>query len=188
MDSITILGAPIKVSFKIGEGGEPMDEAKIEQAVEDMAALINSKDWPSDFADAFRSMKEIVFFTGMVEINGFPVERPGTDEDDAIFYWETEEFLKNPEIDVHANIFFHDCWHLVQFKRAGNKSAVPGKEQVAREVDAITQQIEAGKILGNSPDEIAFLEEFRGDQQKIIDRLKEGIGKAVAHDSGGPRR
>jgi hypothetical protein len=188
MDSITILGTPIKVSFKIGEGGAPMDEAQIEQSVEDMAALINGKDWPPDFADAFRGMKEIVFFTGKVKINESVVERPGTDEDDAIFYWQAREFLRNLEIDVHANIFFHDCWHIVQFKRAGNKSAVEQDKRVAREVDAITQQIEAGKILGNSPDEIAFLEDFKGDQQKIIDRLKEGIDTGVAHESGGPRR
>ncbi len=188
MDSITILGVPIKVSFKIGEGGEPMDEAKIEQAVEDMAALINSKDWPPDFSDAFKGMKEIVFFDGKVKINNFMVDRPGTDEDDAVFYWEANEFLNNLEIDVHANIFFHDCWHVVQFKRAGNKYAADEDERVAREVDAITQQIKAGEILGNSPAEIAFLVEFKGNQQKIIDRLKEGIDKGVAHDAGGPRR
>lgn len=185
MKMITILGHPIAVSFQVGDGGEAMDEETIFTEVEKMADLINSKDWPDDLAHAYKSMKGIVFFDGKVNINGYMVDRPGTDEDDAIFYWEAEEFLKNPEIDVHANIFFHDCWHVVQFQNAGYAAE---NERVGREVDAITRQIEAGKILGNDEREIAFLENFKSDQQKIIDRLKEGVEKGVAHEAGGPRK
>lgn len=177
MASIKILGATIPVEFKVGKDAVlPMDQAAILKGAGEMAALINSKTWPPAFAAAFKGMKKIVFFEGKVKVNGHLIDRPGVDEDDAIFYWEASEFTANTDADVRANTFFHDCWHVVQFKAKGNKFAKDQKEQVAREVDAINQQIAVARILGNDAREIKFLEDFRDDQARIKARLDEGVG------------
>jgi hypothetical protein len=187
MSSIRILGTDIKVEFLVGKNPEhEMDEDAILARLGEMAELINGKEWPSEFADAFRIMNKIVFFEGMVVVDGHELTRPGCDQDDAIFYWEANEFTANPDADVHGNTFFHDCWHVVQFRRAGNKFALGDTEPVEREVDAINQQIEVGKILGNDARELKFLEDFRDNQQAIKDRLREGIGKGGPHPTGFP--
>jgi hypothetical protein len=192
MASIKVLGARIPVEFKIGkEAVLPMDQAAILKGAGEMAALINSKTWPPAFAAAFKGMKKIVFFEGKVKVNGHLVDRPGVDEDDAIFYWEASEFNNNTDADVRANTFFHDCWHVVQFKAAGKKFAKGEKERVAREVDALNQQIAVARILGNDAREIKFIEDFRDDQDRIKARLDEGVagvGGAVAPHKPGAMR
>jgi len=188
MASIDILGRNIPVEFMTGS--EPqlvMDEAAILEKLEEMAALIDSKAWPDQYADAFRIMNKIVFFEGMIEVDGHEVERPGCDQDDAIFYWRSKEFTDNPQNDVHGNTFFHDCWHVVQFRAAGDY-ARGEDEQVAREIDAINQQIAVGEILGNDEYELGYLRGFRDDQQRIKDRLREGIDKAGPHPTGFPQK
>ena len=188
MASIDILGRNIPVEFMTGS--EPqlvMDEAAILEKLGEMAALIDSKAWPDQYADAFRIMNKIVFFEGMIEVDGHEVERPGCDQDDAIFYWRSKEFTDNPQNDVHGNTFFHDCWHVVQFRAAGDY-ARGEDEQVAREIDAINQQIAVGEILGNDEYELGYLRGFRDDQQRIKDRLREGIDKAGPHPTGFPQK
>ena len=180
MDAIQILGKTVPVEFVEGEGANgPPDHATLLTGAGAMAALINGKNWSDDQRGAFQGIKKIVFFKGKVRVNGHLMDRPCCDEDDAIFYWEAEEFERNTDADVRANTFFHDCWHVVQFKREGG-FAQPGQEQVEREVDAINEQIKVARILGNSPDEIKFLEEFRDDQQRIRDRLEEGVNNKIA--------
>src|SRR4029079_11515817 len=95
------------------------------------------------------------FFAGQVMVNGYPMDRPCCDQDDAVFYWEAEEFMRNTDADVRANTFFHDCWHVVQFRRDGYATEEP--EQVAREVDAIEQQIAVGRTLEWDARGIAFV-------------------------------
>lgn len=186
MASIRILGRDIPVEFLVGKNPEhEMDEGAILAGLGEMAALINGKEWPDEFADAFRIMNKIVFFEGMVVVDTHELRRPGCDQDDAIFYWEANEFTSNPDADVHGNTFFHDCWHVVQFRAAGDY-ARGDEEPVAREVDAINRQIEVGEILGNSEHELAHLRAFRDDQQRIRERLREGIDKAGPHPTGFP--
>jgi hypothetical protein len=176
MASIRILGEDIKVKFKRGKGAPAaIVEAPIMTAARDMAALINSKTWPADLALAYTGLKAIVFFNGAVKINGHMMSRPGIDEKKATFFWEVAEFDAD-DADGHANTLFHDGWHVVQFKRAGKKHAIGIDERVAREVDAVNRQIEAARILGSAPSDIAFLEAFRDDPETIKRRLLEGVG------------
>jgi hypothetical protein len=178
MSAIEILGKETAVDFVVGEGAAAgsLDEPALLAGAEAMAALIDAKDWPQAYADAFRGMTRIVFFAGKVMVDGYLMDRPCCDQDDAVFYWEAEEFLRNTDADVRANTFFHDCWHVVQFRRAGNRFAQGQAEQVAREVDAIEQQIAVARALGCSDYEIGFLEDFMNDQQRIEVRLAEGVG------------
>ena len=176
MASIRILGKDIKVEFKRGKGAPAaIVEAPILKDARDMAALINSKPWPAKLAAAFTGMKKIVFFNGEVKVNGHMMSRPGVDEKKATFFWEVDEFVRD-DADGHANTLFHDSWHVVQFKRAGNKHAVKIDERVAREVDAVDRQIEAARILGSAASDIAFLKAFRDDPETIRARLLEGVG------------
>jgi hypothetical protein len=164
-----------------------MDETEILAKLGEMAALINSKAWSDSYADAFRIMNKIVFFEGTIVVDGHEIERPGCDQDDAIFYWRAKEFTDNLQNDVHGNTFFHDCWHVVQFRAAGDY-ARGEEEQVAREVDAIDQQIAVGENLGNDQNELDYLRGFRADQQRIKDRLREGIDKHGPHPTGFPEK
>jgi hypothetical protein len=178
MASIRILGKDIKVEFKRGKGASvDIIEPPILAAAEAMAALINGKRWPDDLAAAFVGVKKIVFFNGAVKVGKFMVARPGMDQPKATFFWEVEEFDRD-DADGHANTLFHDSWHLVQFKRAGNKAATAIEDRVAREVDAVNKQIEAARILGSAASDIEFLEKFRDDPATIRARLEEGISKA----------
>jgi hypothetical protein len=179
MAAIEILGKETAVDFVVGDGAatDSLDEAGLLAGAEAMAALIDSRDWPQAYADAFRGMTKIVFFAGKVMVDRYLMDRPCCDQDDAVFYWEAEEFMRNTDADVRANTFFHDCWHVVQFRRAGNRFAQGQVEQVAREVDAIEQQIAVARTLGCDDREIGFLEDFRDDQRRIVARLDEGVGK-----------
>lgn len=185
MPDIDILGKQVAIEFVIGEGAQlELDEERLLAGAGDMAALINSIDWPADHRDAFREMTKIIFFEGQVMVNGYLMDRPCCDTDDAIFYWEANEFMKNTQADVRANTYFHDCWHVVQFKRAGNLYAYTEADQIAREVDAITHQIDVARMLGCSEHEIQHLEDFRRDQHRIAERLDEGVNRLAAHRPG----
>ncbi len=176
MASIKILGNDIKVKFKRGKGAPAaIVEPPIMAAARDMAALINSKTWPAALASAYTELKAIIFFNGAVKINGHMMSRPGIDEKKATFFWEVAEFEAD-DADGHANTLFHDGWHVVQYKRAGNKRATKIDDRVAREVDAVDRQIEAARILGSAPSDIAFLQGFRDDPATIRLRLLEGVG------------
>jgi len=180
MASIQILGKTVPLEFLVGrEAQRPLNEAALTAGAQEMAALINSKNWSAAQAAAFKGINKIVFFEGKVMINGHEMDRPACDEDDAIFYWEAEEFERNSDTDVRANTFFHDCWHVVQFRDRGG-FAMTRQEQVAREVDAINRQIEVAEVLGNDDREIQFLRDFRDDQERIKARLDEGVGENVA--------
>lgn len=187
MASIQVLDKTIPIEFKMGEGAQrPLDEAGLVAGAERMAALINEKrsQWTAEQKDAFEGIKKIVFFEGKVMVDGHLMDRPCCDQDDAIFYWEANEFERNTDADVRANTFFHDCWHVVQFRTRGG-FAGDQREQVAREVDAIEKQIQVARTLGNDEREIQFLVDFKNDQQGIIDRLEEGVESAfAAHKPG----
>ena len=188
--SIRVLSKTIPIEFQMGEGADrPLDRAGLLAGAERMADLINEKsaDLTQEQKNAFEGIKKIVFFEGKVMVDGHLMDRPCCDQDDAIFYWEANEFEQNSDADVRANTFFHDCWHVVQFRRDGG-FARDQREQVAREVDAIQEQIKVARILGNDEREIRFLENFRDNQQGIIDRLREGVGSAFAAHRPGDMR
>lgn len=180
MTGIILFGQFVPVDFMRGEGASgTIDQAAILASVAEMEALINSCTFPQHYVDAFTGIRRIIFFDGQVRVNGHLMDRPCCDEDDAIFYWEIEEFLRNMDADVHANTLFHDCWHVVQFKRAGNRFAANQDEQLSREVDAIIQQIEVARTLGCAPHEIAHLERFLADHPAILARLSEGVEESL---------
>jgi len=186
MASIDILGKDVPIEFEVGEGATAadLDQPRLLAGAADMASLINSKVWSEEQRDAFLGMNKIVFFAGKVVVDDNLMDRPCCDQGDAIFYWEAEEFFRNMDADVHANTFFHDCWHVVQFKRAGNKYAYTQADQVEREVDAITQQIAVARVLGCSQAEIQYLEDFRANQGLIVARLDEGVSQLAPHKPG----
>lgn len=174
MPTVSILGKDVEIKFIKGEGGAgDADQNQLIAGIKSMAALIDRTVWPDAYRDAFGRMKGITFFDGRIKVNGHQIERPCCDEDDAVFYWEIEEFMQNRDEDVRANTFFHDCWHVVQFCDAG--FADGDKERVWREVDATTHQIIVAKMLGCSDHETQHLDKFKNDQKAIIDRLNEGV-------------
>jgi len=175
--TINVLGNKIPVIFLIGKDATiEMDQPAITKAVNAMAAAINATDWKGRpaYVRAFRGVKGIVFFEGVVNVNGFDMDRPCMDEDDAVFYWESSEFTRNPDPRTQAQTFFHDCWHVVQFKRQGG-FAKNEQDRVDREVDAIDHQIEAATLLGCDPSVMTFLADFRDGQGNIQMRLAEGV-------------
>lgn len=183
--SIRVIDREIPIEFI---AVDPADQGAIVAQAQKMADLINGKSWSGDQAAAFQIMSRIVFFRGTIQVDGHDLARPGCDQDDAVFYWQADEFIANPDADVHANTFFHDCWHVVQFRRAGNKYAQGDTEPVEREVDAIERQIEVGLILGNDDRELQFLRDFRDDQERIKARLRQGVDKAGPHPTGFPHK
>lgn len=186
MASIDILGKDLPIEFEIGEGASAadLDQPRLISGAGEMANLINGISWPPHYRDAFLGMKKIVFFAGKVLVDNILMDRPCCDQDDAVFYWEAEEFFRNTDADVHANTFFHDCWHLVQYKAAGNKYAYTLVDQVNREVDAITHQITVAHLLGCSEAEVSYLQNFASDQRAIITRLAEGVNQLAPHRPG----
>ena len=186
MPTIDILGEPVEIEFLVGEGATEadLDRYTLLAGVEEMAALVNSKaeEWSPEYRGAFCGIGKIVFFAGQVMNGDYLMDRPFCDLDDAQFWWEAEEFMRNTNADVRANTFFHDCWHVVQFKAGGY--AYEEHEQVWREVDAIDHQIAVARTLGCDADEIGHLENFQGDQQLIIARLDEGVEQLARHRAG----
>lgn len=185
MDSVRVLGRKVSVDYLIGNGGQALDASALLQGLREAVTLINSKleDYSPDEREAFRAMKRIVFFSGEIVVNSWKLSRPGCDEDDAIFYWEMEEFMRNTDADVRANTFFHDCWHVIQFQREGD-FARDANERVVREVDAIARQIRVAKKLGCSDAEIAHLQKYIDDNPLIVARLNEGVRMAHAAPIG----
>ena len=182
--SINILGKTVAISFADGQAIDEDERERVLQGIDRMAGLINAIDWPADYADAYRRMNGIVFFDQPVEVNGYVMDRPCCDEDDAVFYWEIEEFLAYEDPDVHASTFFHDNWHVVQFAAAGNRYASGEDERLAREVDAVRHQIGVAHMLGCSDHEIGHLVTFSQDHARILARLDEGVDGFAFHRPG----
>lgn len=177
MDRVTILGVERPVDYMVGAGGAMLDAPALLDGLKAAAALIDSvPNWSADEREALLAMRKIVFFSGEIEVNTWKLTRPGCDEDDAIFYWEAVEFMANTDADVRANTFFHDCWHVIQFRREGG-FARTDEIRVDREVDAIGRQIAAARKLGCEEREIAHLQRYLDDHPMIVARLAEGIDR-----------
>jgi hypothetical protein len=177
MNSVTILGRNMSVEYRVGAGGGALDQAVLFAGLQEAVALINSVGtWTSHERQALSTMRKIVFFSGEIVVNTWKLTRSGCDEDDAIFYWEAGEFMANTDADVRASTFFHDCWHVIQFRRDGG-FAQTNEIRVVREVDAITRQIEAARKLGCVDHEIAHLQQYLDEHALIVARLAEGIGR-----------
>jgi hypothetical protein len=176
-----LLGKERPVTFEIGDKpGFVLDEDAVVLGLQEMADVIQDVAWEPDQAAAFRVMDRIVFFEGAIEVNGWKLDRPGCDEDDATFYWEANEFMANRDPRVRAHTFFHDCCHVEQFRAAGNKHAIEQHDRVQREIDAIDRQIAVAERMQTLPQYIQFLRDFEGDQGRILARLDEGVCKTVA--------
>lgn len=176
MDSVNILGKTMPIGFDVGTAWTAADRAAILAGVGAMAALINSAAdaFTAEDAAAYRGMDRITFFVEPVTVNGYSMSRSCCDEDDRIFYWEVEEFDRNPQADVRAATFFHDCWHVVQFKR-DRGFAKNEAERAAREVEAVDRQLVIAGALGCDDHEITHWRMFRNDQEQIVARLAEGV-------------
>lgn len=178
-DKLTVLGKNIRVEF-----AEPVHARRLDilSDLAEMTDLINRTNWPPEYAAAYRLMNKIIFFSDTVIVNTHVMSRSCCDEDDRIFYWEIdEEFLLNRDADVHGHTLFHDCWHIVQFIRDGG-FAMHTHVQISREVEAISHQIKVARLLGCSDREIAFLVDFRDDQNLILARLEEGVHRRLPAD------
>ena len=174
MTSVTILGKEIQLEFR----DDCSDAATVDStvaALAKMVGLINGVAWDESQSAAFRMMDRIVFFRDGVTVNGWRSTRPCCDEAKATFYWSVGEFQQNSDADVHGNTFFHDCWHVVQYRNAGDAYPGDDDERVAREVDAIDHQIEVARRLGCDARKISYLRGFRDSPSRIIARLAEGI-------------
>ena len=174
MPEFDILDVPKPVVFVDGDAAPPMDRDLLLKGLQEVAALVNRTEWTEEQRSAFNGMLKVVFFQGAVDVNGYVLQRPGCDEKAATFYWEAVEFLENTDPGVRANTFFHDCWHVVQFKADGY--ATPD-QRVGREVDAIQRQIEVARRLNCRPEDIAYLQAFEDSQPKIVARLAEGVSE-----------
>ncbi len=175
MPTLPILDVPKPVEFIDADPVQPMDRDLLMRGLQDMAALIDRTVWTDEQRDAFNGMLKIVSFQGQVDVNGYVLERPGCDERAATFYWEAVEFMANTDPGVRANTFFHDCWHVVQYKRDGY--AQGEHDRVAREVDAIEHQIAVARQLNCRPADIAYLQAFEDNQAAIVARLAEGVSE-----------
>lgn len=170
-EKISLLGRNVRIEFAEPPHGSRDD---ILSDLDVMSALINRTEWPPEYAAAYRLLTKVVMFSDRVTVNGHVMSRSCCDEDDAVFYWEIdEEFLANRDADVHGHTLFHDCWHVVQFRRDGGFAR--GHVQVAREVEAINHQIKVAQLLGCDDREIQFLRDFRDDQNRLLARLEEGV-------------
>ncbi|HEY0436484.1 MAG TPA: hypothetical protein VGC92_07590 [Phenylobacterium sp.] len=173
MDSVVILDTEKPVGFIDTDPDRPLDAPSLLAGLQKMADLINDTQWTAAQRAAFNGMKAIVFFLGSVQVGAYELKRPGCDEANAVFYWEVGEFLANTDPCVRANIFFHDCWHVVQYKADGFAQDLD--ERVAREVDALERQIEAAQAMNCYAGDIKFLTDFAADPQAIRDRLAFGV-------------
>jgi hypothetical protein len=172
-DSIVILDNEKPVDFIDTDPTNPLDPDALMAGLQQVADLINRTSWTDAQRSAFDGMTRIVFFRGTVEVAGYALSRPGCDEAEAVFYWEVGEFLANTDPGVRANTFFHDCWHVVQFK--ANGFAKDLDERVAREVDAINRQIEVAQAMNVYADDISFLRNFEDHPELIRARLAYGV-------------
>lgn len=173
MASIVILDSEKPVEFIDTDPDESFNQPALMAGLQAMADLIDATHWTDAQRDAFRGMKKIVFFLGSVKVGTYELTRPGCDEPNAVFYWEVGEFLANTDPGVHANIFFHDCWHVVQYKAKGFPKSED--ERVAREVDALDRQIEVAVAMNCYPEDIQFLKDFAADSHAIRQRLAFGV-------------
>jgi len=172
-DRLALLDNELPVEFIDTDPDRRLDRPALMAGLREVADLINATTWTAAQRAAFLSMRKIVFFLGSAEVAGYELQRPGCDEAAAVFYWEVGEFLANTDAGVRANILFHDCWHVVQFKALG--FAADEDERVAREVDALERQVEVAEAMNCSPQDIQFLKDFAADQQAIKDRLAFGV-------------
>jgi hypothetical protein len=177
---VTILDKAVSVEFLVGEAPPfVMDRNGLLGDLAEVARLINATAWTAEQRGAFNALEKIVFFEGVIRVNGYSMDRPCCDEDDRIFYWEASEFMANTDRAVRAHTLFHDCFHIIQYWR--NRTFANGEtERLAREVEAIDRQIEVAQRLGTDQSYITFLVNFKNDQERLKRRLAEGV--RMVHD------
>lgn len=179
MPRLSILGRSLKVVFHVGEGAaRPLDPDAVLAGLQDVAALVNSRDWTPDERLGFTALRRLVMFTGRVRVGPWTIARPGCAEHRGCFYWEVGEFMDEPDVRIRAAILFHDGWHVVQHRREGG-FALGDAARVRREEDALERQIEVSERLGVRAEAVDWLRAFRADRAGILARLEQGV-------TGGP--
>jgi hypothetical protein len=173
MPSIVILDTDKPVEFLDADPANPLDQNDLMTRLGTVAKAINDATWTDAQRDAFNGMKKIVFFRGTIQVDGFDLSRPGCSQANAVFYWEVGEFLRIDDAGVRANTLFHDCWHVVQFKKDGAADGMD--ERVAREIDAVDRQIEVAQVLKCYQADIDYLKRFENDPDAIRARLEQGV-------------
>ena len=169
---ITVLGKQVPCLFD----SSITDQAKLHGAASDvveMANRINAATWSDAQRQAFLGTDRIVFFE-KVTWHGAAMTRPFMDQEAATFYWEIDEFLTDG-IDGprRPTFFFHDCWHLAQYRAKGGP-AKDLKDEVDREVDATDRQIECATVLGCDKPFLDYLTAYRNDRGAIETRIGAG--------------
>lgn len=181
MAQIILLTKVIEVEFLRADGGAEMDQEALMEGLVKVADLINDTTWNEEQRQAFLSLQKVVFFEGVIPVNGYDLDRPCCDEDDRTFYWEANEFTANPDPKVRAHTLFHDCFHIVQYWR-NETFAKDDQERIEREVEAIEKQIEVAEHLEAHPSYIQFLVNFKGSQEALDSRFAEGVSKKSDKD------
>jgi hypothetical protein len=174
MASIVILDTDKPVEFVDTDPANPLDETDLMTRLGTVAKAINDAQWTPAQREAFNGMAKIVFFRGAVQVGDFQMTRPGCDQPNAAFYWEVGEFLAVDHAGVRANTFFHDCWHVVQFKNDGGLAA-DIDEAVEREIDAVNHQIEVAQVLDCYQADLDYLRGYENDRNAIRARLAQGV-------------
>ena len=169
---ITVLGKQLPCLFD----SSITDQAKLHGAASDvveMANRINAGQWSQAQTNAFLGTDRIVFFE-TVMWHGAAMTRPFMDQEAATFYWEIDEFLTDGvDGPRRPTFFFHDCWHLAQYRKLGG----PAKnltDEVDREVDATDRQIECATVLGCDQPFLDYLTAYRNDRAAIEARIGAG--------------
>lgn len=177
-EPLTILGQQVAVELRPGPTPRPgRDAASLMAALVAMADEINALDWDEDQTLGFRSIRKIVLFSRQVQNYGWLMRRSGCDVARGVFYWSIREFAGHPDPKVHANMLFHDGWHVVQHLRDGGYPKSEA-EQVEREIDAIDRQVVVARRLGCEEHKAVFLEDFGADRERIAARIREGVRRA----------
>src|SRR5438067_1039080 len=103
-ETVTILDKVVSVDFLVGEAPPfALDRNALLSGLADVVRLINATPWRAEQRAAFNALEKIVFFEGVIRVNGYSMDRPCCDEDDRIFYWEANEFMANTDPAVRAH-------------------------------------------------------------------------------------
>jgi len=145
-----------------------------------MGAVINSHAamyGPSEAA-AFQALNAITLFSGSINFNDEQMSRSFTDQKTGTFYWLDTEIALYLSAPVMACYFFHDCWHMVQFKQDDGPAATLSDE-INREVDAVARQVVVGGKLGVPQYVLDFLTKYGNDRAAIATRIGQGVNSCA---------
>jgi hypothetical protein len=180
MPSVTIYNKNIPYAF----ADSVVDAARRQaagEAITAMASFLAGINAP-DLGGVFSLIDSVMFFEDNIQNGPFLMDRSFTDLTTRQFNWKLAEFLDPNHRDCsRASYYYHDAFHISQFAAAGSyPSDIDAQAQW--EVDAITAQIGAVKVLGCGDYLVNFLSDFDHSKPQIVARLEAGV--AFGHGSG----